>query len=191
MRPSSVLVLPLALALLPHPAAAADDVTAVRTKVRAAMGAAKSFVADAKLTSGYALQTTFVAPDRFHSTVQFNGRSTEVYLIGSQGYIGAPDGSFRAVTAPPDFVATQRQLVDVPVDAVLADQTAGGVTYGRFTSTSAGPQHDQRVTCSYDKKTYRLAHCENASFSVGFSHYDDPANVVVAPAVAPAPAATP
>jgi hypothetical protein len=168
------------LAAAPAAARADDDLAAVRSKVGAAMSAAKSFVVTTTASTGFTVTMTFVAPDRYHSTLAYNG-TTDVVLVGPVAYISSGGGAYRKTDAPPEVIAAQAQLRDVPVDSVLPDKTAGGKTWGRFTTTSAGPQKDQRLTCTYDKKTYRINDCANEGLTLAFSRYDDPANVVTVP----------
>ena len=185
MRPS--LVLPLSLALLAGAAmpAAAQHLAAARAKVGTAMRAARSFGATTTTPNGVNGTVTFVAPDRYHSAFTASGFSYDVTIAGTTAYVGVNGSAPQRVQAPPAFLTTQTQLRDVPVDALLPDVTVGGVTYGRFQTNTAGPQHDQRLTCTYDKSTYRLQRCENPSLSVVFSRYDDPSNAVAVPAGTP------
>ncbi len=163
--------------------AAADDLATLNAKVGAAMHAAKSFVLTTT-AGGFNGTMTFVAPDRYRTALAYNGTSYDVIVIGKDGYVSANGSAFRKVDAPPEFLQTQVQLREVPVDAVLPDTTVNGTTYGQFSTTSAGPQHDQRLTCSYDKRTYRIARCANDALTIGFTKYDDPANAVAPPAAA-------
>ncbi len=167
--------------------AAADDLATVNAKVGTAMHAAKSFVLTTT-TGGFSGAMTYVAPDRYRTSLAYNGTTYEVVVIGKEGYVSANGSAYRKVDAPPEFLQTQVQLRDVPVDAMLPDTTVGGTVYGQFATTSAGPQHDQRLTCTYDKKTYRIARCANESLTIGFSKYDDPANAVAVPPAAVPPA---
>ncbi|HEY4442258.1 MAG TPA: hypothetical protein VGN14_17490 [Candidatus Elarobacter sp.] len=177
--------LPLLAVLAALPAAAnADDLATVRTRVAAAMQAAKSFVVTTTSGSGtFAIAMTFVAPDRYHSVLVFGGERRDVILIGQLAYVSADGKSYRKVDAPPDVVAAEGNLRSIAVDNVLPDATANGKTWGRFVTTAAGPQKDQRLTCTYDKTTYRLAECSNAGLTLAFSRYDDPANAVSAPLI--------
>jgi hypothetical protein len=168
---------PLAGAALP---AAAADLAAVSAKIGTAMHGAKSFVLTTT-TSGFNGVMTFVAPDRYHTSLTYGGTTYEVVVIGKEGYVSANGSPYRKVDAPPEFLQTQVQLRDVPVDALLPDTSQNGTTYGQFATTSAGPQHDQHLTCTYDKKTYRIARCANDEMTIGFGKYDDPANAVTAP----------
>ncbi|MDB5027591.1 MAG: hypothetical protein JWO66_1280 [Candidatus Eremiobacteraeota bacterium] len=180
------------LALLAAPAVArADDLSTVRAKVAGAMQSAKSFVVTTTASTGFSVTLTFVAPDRYHSALIFNGVNRDVVLVGPVAYISDDGKTYRRTDAPPEVIAAQSQLREVPVDQVLPDKTAGGKPWGQFSTTSAGPQKDQRLTFTYDKRTYRINDCLNEGFTVTFSRYDDPANIVLVPTnvIAPAPAA--
>jgi hypothetical protein len=178
-------VFPLALlALLAAApvAARADDLATVRSKIGAAMQSAKSFVITTTASTGFTVTMTFAAPDRYHSSLVYNGTNRDVVLVGPVAYISSDGGAYRKTDAPPEVLAAQAQLRDVPVDQVLPDKTAGGKTWGQFATTSAGPQKDQHLVCTYDKKTYRINDCSNEGLSMTFSRYDDPLNVVTIPA---------
>lgn len=188
-------LVPLALVGLLAAASAparADDAADLRAKVAGAMQAAKSFVVTTTAATGFNVTMTFAAPDRFHSTLVYNGAGRDVVLVGPIAYVSADGGqSYRKTDAPPEVVAAQAQLRDVPVERVLADKAIGSKTWGRFTTTSAGPQKDQHLTCTYDKKTFRIHVCVNENLVLTFSRYDDPANVVTVPTnvATPSPAA--
>jgi hypothetical protein len=161
-------------------AARADDPAAVRGKVSTAMRAAKSFVVTTTAATGFSVTMTFAAPDRYHSTLVYNGQGRDVVLVGPVAYV-SDGGPYHKTDAPPEVVAAQAQLREVPVDQVLPDRTASGRTWGQFSTTSAGPQKDQHLICTYDKKTYRISDCSNEGMTLTFSRYDDPANVVTIP----------
>jgi hypothetical protein len=185
-------LVPLALVALLATAqtpARADDLATVRAKVASAMQAAKSFVVTTAISTGYKVTMTFVAPDRFHSTAVYNGVNTDVVLIGPVAYVSGAGQPYRKTDAPPEVVAAQTHLRDVPVDQVLPDKVARGTTWGQFSTTSTGPQKDQRLTCSYDKKTYRINDCSNEGLTLTFSRYDDPTNAVNVPTNLAPPAA--
>ena len=180
-----------AAALLPAlcaPAPAADDLASVRANVPAAMQAAKSFVASATSPSGFTVTTTYVAPDRYHSLLNYNGAAYDVVLVGPTAYLSTNGNPYSVVQAPPQVLAVQQQLRTMPVDAVDPDTTVDGTTYGQFETTQAGPQRDQHLTCIYDKSTYRIARCTGTTLTVRFSRYDDPANTVTVPSNVARPA---
>ena len=147
------------------------------------MGSAKSFVITTTAATGFSVTMTFAAPDRYHSTLSYNGTNRDVVLIGPVAYVSDDGKTYRKTDAPPAVVAAESQMRNVPVDALLPDVTAGGKAWGRFTTTSAGPQKDQHLICTYDKRSYRIGECSNEGFTLTFSRYDDPANVVSAPPV--------
>ena len=183
------LALAALLAALSAPARAADDLAAVRAKVAAAMQGAKSFVVVTTATTGFTVTMTFVAPDRYHSSLAYGGGTRDIVLVGPVAYVSADGGqTYRKTDTPASVLEAQSQLRNVPVDELLPDKIVAGKTWGQFATTAAGPEKDQHLTCTYDKKTYRLNDCVNEGFSLVFSRYDDPANVVTIPAVAsPAP----
>lgn len=177
-----LLPLPLlaVLAAVPVPARA-DDLATVRSRVAAAMQSARSFVVTTSAATGYSVTMTFVAPDRYHSSLALGATHRDVVLIGPVAYLSDDGRNYRKTDAPPEVIAAEGQLRVIPVDNVLPDKTSGGKTWGQFATTSAGPQKDQSLTCTYDKATYRVDICSNAGLSLTFSHYDDPANVVNVP----------
>jgi hypothetical protein len=168
--------------------ARADDLATVRAKVQTAMQTVKSFVVSTTASTGFTVTMTFVAPDRYHSVLNYNGTARDVVLVGPIAYVSSDGGAYRKVDAPPEVIAAQSQLRNVPVDQILPDRIAGGTAYGAFSTTSAGPQKDQHLICSYDKRTYRVTQCSNEGLALTFSRYDDPANAVAIPAgIAPGP----
>ena len=63
-------------------AARADDPASLRAKVQNAMHAAKSFVVTTTASTGFNVTMTFAAPDRYHSTLAYNGQNRDVVLVG-------------------------------------------------------------------------------------------------------------
>src|ERR1700737_2206286 len=133
MRAMDRRLVPLALLALLAAAAAparADDLPTVRGKIGAAMAAVKSFVVTTTASTGFTVTMTFVAPDRYHSSLAYNG-TTDVVLVGPVAYISNDLRTYRKTDAPPEVIAAQAQLRDVPVDNALPDKAAGGRTWGR------------------------------------------------------------
>jgi hypothetical protein len=182
------LVLASVLAAAPL-AASADDVGVVRGRIQAAMHGARSMVVTTSASTGFDVAMTFVAPDRFHSVLAYGGVTRDVVLIGRTAYVSTAGGPYEAAEPPAEVLAMEAQLLDIPVDRLLPDITAGGKTWGSFVTTSTGPKKDQRLYCTYDRATYRIGVCKNEGFTMSFSRYDDPANVVNVPAKGSAPAA--
>src|SRR5665213_3562578 len=77
----------LALLAAGSAAARADDRATVRSKVSAAMRAAKSYMVTTTASTGFSVTTTFAAPDRYHSTLTYSGQVRDVVLIGPVAYI--------------------------------------------------------------------------------------------------------
>ena len=180
-RPAS-LALAALLAAIAAPARADDDVTTVRTKIAAAMTAAKSFVVTTSAATGMTGSMTFVAPNLYHSAIVFDRVRRDVVLAGPIAYISDDDGqTYRKVNAPAELIAAQAELRAMPVDRLLPDKTVAGKTWGQFAISSGGPQKDQQLTCSYDKTSYRIAQCSNPGLVMSFTRYDDPSNVVIVP----------
>jgi len=179
---------PLALASLLAATAVparADDVDTVRSKVAAAMTAAKSFVVTTSAATGMTGSMTFVAPNLYHSAVVYNRTRRDVILVGSTGFVSDDDGqTFRKFDPPAEMVAAQAELRAIPVEHLLPDKTVGAKTWGQFATSSGGPEKDQQLTCTYDKTTFRIWQCSNPGLMMSFSRYDDPANVVVVPTLA-------
>ena len=190
MRRSLVTLALVALLAAPCTPARADELATVRSKVAGAMQSAKSFVVTTTAPS-FNVTMTFVAPDRYHSALAYNGTTRDVVLVGLVAYVSADGLVFRRTDAPPEVIAAEAQLREVPVDRLLPDKTSGGKTWGQFVTTSAGPQKDQHLTCTYDKKTYRINECSNEALLLAFSRYDDPANVVAIPANVATPSPSP
>jgi hypothetical protein len=172
----------LALLAAAPAAANAEDAATVGARITAAMQSAKSFVVTTTASTGFSVTMTFVAPDRYHSALVYNGATRDVVLVGSSAYVSEGGGQYRKLDAPPEVVAAERQMREIPVERVLPDKLAGGTAWGRFATTSSGMQKDQHLICSYDKRTYRVAECSNEGLTLLFSRYDDPANAVAVPA---------
>ena len=176
----SVVLLAL-LSALPV-AGRADELADVRERVQASMQWARSYVVTTTSATGFSVTTTFVAPDRYRSALSYSGAMRDIVLIGDTAYVSDDGGrTYRKTPAPPEILAAQAQLHDVPVDRVLPDKLIGGKVWGRFTTVASGPQKDQYLICAYDKRTYRIHDCSNGGMTLTFSRYDDPANVVTVP----------
>ncbi len=173
-----LLALPAALPL----AAAADELTDVRERVEAAMHWARSYVVTTNAATGFTVTMTFVAPDRYRSVLSYGGTTFDVILIGSTAYVSADGKTYRKTQPPPEVLAAEAQLNDVPVEQLMPDKLIGSRVWGRFRTTASGPQKDQHLVCTFDKKTYRINDCSNEGMTLTFSRYDDPANVVPVPA---------
>jgi hypothetical protein len=170
-------------------AAAADDVSAVQAKVSAALKSAKSFVATTTVAAdGLAQTTVYIQPDRIRTDIAVGGSTLERIAIGGFEYSSRNGAPFERTAITPESAAALKKITAVTVTKVLPDVTVDGTTYGAYETTLPGgagsdPTH---LTCTYEKKSARLVRCENATITETFSGYDDPKNVVDAPAGAEA-----
>ncbi len=174
------LAVALSLLALAPLAASADDLPTVRERVDVAMQSTISFVVTTVASTGFTVTTTFVAPDRYRSTLTYGGTRTDVIIIGRNAYVNHGGAAYEKADLPKDVLA-QVQAWNIPVDRLLPDRIVAGVARGRFLTTARGPQKDQQLTCTYDKTNYRISECSNEGMTLTFSRYDDPANAVNLP----------
>ncbi|MBV9438449.1 MAG: hypothetical protein JOZ24_00505 [Candidatus Eremiobacteraeota bacterium] len=174
----AVLLAAVLFAPIARPAAA--DEADVRGRIAGAMRAARSFVVTTTASTGFTVMTTVVAPDRLDATLTYQGATQEYIVIGSTSYVGV-GGAYRRAQTPPEIVAAQSHLRDIPIDRFLPDGKIGTKTWGRFETTVIGPQKEQHLTCTYDKVTFRIGRCQNEGLQISFARYDDPLNHVDAP----------
>jgi biotin carboxylase len=162
--------------------ARADDAADLQTKIRAAVQHAKSFTTTAVfLNSGIVIRTIFVAPDRYATSTAVDGDSRDVVIVGDALYQRVNNGTFKKGPVPPEVAAQLKAQFDFTVTSIAPDQSAGGITYGTFTSLVAAGPPAVTLTCTYEKATYRPTRCWNDTVRENFAHYDDPANTVAAP----------
>ncbi len=162
--------------------ARADATTDIQSKVDAAMKGAKSYVVTTLYPAqAYASTLVFVAPDRSRVDVAVNASTTDVVTVGGVSYSSKNGATFERASATPDQLSRLRASANVKVGAVQPDVVVGGVTYGAF-QTTVPLGTAQTLTCTYDKKTFRLARCSNDDVTQTYDGYDDPKNVVDTPA---------
>jgi ABC-type glycerol-3-phosphate transport system substrate-binding protein len=163
-------------------AARADDAAELQANIRTAVQHAKSFTTTAIfLNSGIVIRTVFVAPDRYATSTAVDGDSRDVVIVGDTLYQRVNNGPFKKTPVPPEVAAQLKSQFDFTVTSIAPDQSAGGTTYGTFTSLVAAGPPAVTLTCTYEKTTYRPARCWNETLREDFAHYDDPANTVEAP----------
>jgi len=162
--------------------ALADTTADVQSKVDGAMKSVKSFVVTTQYPAqNYASTLVYVAPDRYRMAVAIAASTTDVIAIGSTSYSSKNGAAFEKTPLTPEESARIKQIAKVKVHAPHEDVTIGGIIYGAF--DEAAPQGaDTGLTCTYDKKSYRLVRCANADWTQNFGAYDDPKNVVEPPA---------
>jgi hypothetical protein len=163
-------------------AARADATTGVQTKIDRALKSAKSFVVTTQYPAqSYASTLVYVAPDRSRLAVAVDANTTDVVTIGSTSYSSKNGAPFEKSTATPDANSRTGPLGNVKVGTIRADVTIGGVPYGAF-DTTLPLGTIVTLTCTYDKKSFRLARCVNDDVTRTYGSYDDPENVVEPPA---------
>lgn len=164
--------------------ARADDRADVQHKVSAALKASKSFVATTLIpAAGASTISVFVAPDRVKTDVAYGTNATTVIVVGSDSYTSRNGGPFEKAEVPPNVLVQLKSLTEVNVLGIAPDVLESGARFGAFTTVVGGPM-TVTLTCTYDKKTYRLAKCASDQIIQTFARYDDPKNVVEPPASA-------
>jgi hypothetical protein len=163
-------------------AARADATAGVQSKIDGALKSAKSFVVMTRYPAqSYASTLVYVAPNRSRLAVAIAASTTDVITIGSTTYSSKNGAPFERAPVPPDADAYTVPPGGVKVSALRADVTIGGVAYGAFETTLALGTR-VTLTCAYDKKSFRLARCVDDDVTRTYGNYDDPQNVVEAPA---------
>jgi hypothetical protein len=160
----------------------ADDKSDLHEKLVAGMTAVKSFQQTMVITpTGMVTTSTVVMPDRAKVSVAAGAQTIDMIIAGGDMYKSTNGGPYTK-SATPAAIAGQFSKVTVPdVVAILPDKTTGSVTVGVFESSIPTPNGPVKLTCTYDKKTYRLADCSGDLLTQTFSNYDDPKNVIEAP----------
>ncbi len=154
---------------------------------------------------------TVVLPDRVRSVMSFGPVTMETIVVGTASYSRVNGGAW-LVSQIGNRENFAKQLMssfaNQSTSTVLPDEVDAGVTYGAFSTTMAAPLAmpgsgptaatgaPLTVHCSYDKVTYLPHACKMEgsgapfSFTMTYSAWNDPGNVVDVPADAPAPAAS-
>jgi hypothetical protein len=163
-------------------AARADATAGVQTKIDGALKSAKSFVVMTRYPAqSYASTLVYVAPNRSRLAVAIAASTTDVITIGGRMYSSKNGAPFEKGAVPPDADVYTVPPGGVKVAALRADITLGGVAYGAF-DTRLALGTPVTLTCAYDKQSFRLARCVNDEVTRTYGNYDDPHNVVEAPA---------
>jgi len=159
----------------------ADASADVQTKVDGAMKSAKSYVVTTVYPAqAYSSTLVYVAPDRSRVAVAIAAHTTDVITVGNTSYSSKNGTPFEKAPVSSDESARLKSIGRVKVGALQADVTADGITYGAF-ETTIPLGSVVTVTCTYDKKSFRLARCVNDEVTQTYNHYDDPNNVVEMP----------
>jgi hypothetical protein len=178
------------------PAAAADDGAALTAKIDAALSSAASYRVSVQGPNGFAIDILSVGRDRVRVQSSAGGTTAESVVVGTAMYYHAAGNPWAANAVPVVRTARKNLLYmgapDTKVEP-LADRTEGGVTYGAFGSLAVGnAQVPATMECTYDKSTFRPHTCTivlqalPTPLHVTYDKWNDPSNVVEAPAgVAP------
>jgi hypothetical protein len=174
-------------------AAQADQAQDVLSKITAARAHITSMqIVMTGETQAYpvSMTLTVVHSDRFHEVDTAGPLVTDAYAIGDgyfyHGFSGLKMPIWqKSKSSKADTASILRQLT-LPIVAhqlkLLPDRIEGFSVAGVFESTMQVPPMwagqmggtDQTVTCSYDRATYFLRTCAEKSFTMTFSHYNDP-----------------
>jgi len=185
------------------PAAAADDGAALSAKVDQAIGAAASYHVAVSGPKDLAVDILEVGHDRVRVQSGAPAPAYESVVIGTAMYFRSVGTPWAAVAVPPVKRPRKNLLYMAAPDAKLeplADRSEGGVTYGAFGSLALGNnQAAGTMECTYDKATYLPHACTvvlqalPVPVRVTYDRWNDPANVVEAPAgvAPPSPAPSP
>lgn len=158
------------------------DVTAdLQTKLDSALRGSKSFVVTTTYPAqAYSSTLVVVAPDRTRMAIAVAANTTDIVTIGQTTYSSKNGAPFEKSPVAAPTEPRPASAGSVKVRALHADVIAGGVTYGAF--DAAVPLGKVvTLTCTYDKKSYRLVRCANADVTQTYNSYDDPQNAVEAP----------
>jgi len=191
------------------PVAAADDGTALSAKVDAALSSAASYRVTVQGPNGFSIDIVSVGHDRVRVQSSAAGTAAESVVIGPAMYYHTAGNPWTANVVPVVKRSRKNLLYMGAPDTKLEplpDRTEGGVTYGAFGSIAVGnAQVPATMECTYDKATFRPHACTivlqalPTPLHVTYDKWDDPSNVVEAPAgvapptppPAPVPAAVP
>jgi hypothetical protein len=177
-RRSAIAALLVCSAALP---ARADVAADLQQKIDAAMRNAKSFVVTTLYPAqAYSSTLVYVAPNRSRVAVAIAASTTDVVTVGDTSYSSKNGAPFEKAAVLPEESARLKSIGSVKVETVRADITTEGATYGAF-ETSVPLGSAVTLTCTYDKKSFRLARCANGEVTQTYKNYDDPNNTVETP----------
>jgi hypothetical protein len=142
---------------------------------------------------------TMVLPNQFKMETATGPTNVSTYSVGDGfTYMHMSPTSWLKMATPAAQVAAMTAQMTAMAKSnpstvrVLPDRVEDGVTVGVYQSTGQIPAtpmmaqsapKETTVTCSYDKQTYLTKKCSDSAgqYLLTFSHYNDPANVIVLP----------
>ncbi len=162
--------------------ARADTPGNLQLKVDAAMHGARSFVITTLVPAQqYSSTLVFVAPNRSRVAVAIAANTTDTVTVGDTSYSSKNGTPFEKAAVSTEESARLKSIGSVKVGAIHADVMSGGVAYGAF-DTTVPLGAAVKLTCTYSKKSFRLARCSNDDVTQTYNDYDNPNNVVETPA---------
>jgi hypothetical protein len=204
MKTTIVACFALAVLLSGPFAARADDARTIQERLKAASASVHSVVIDMEMSPpGAAMPNmprsinvlmTVAAPGRAKVVAVAGPLHIETYQVDGMLYMHVlPGDSWRKMsydpTHPPTQVLDLIHAVKNEQFSLLPDSQEDGMTVGVVQISmqlpvpagmaSVGPP--VTLTCNYDKETYHMRSCANATMSMTFAKYDDPSNTVDLP----------
>jgi hypothetical protein len=166
----------------------AGEASALQVKVRAALRAAKSFVATAAINpsvtapNGGTVVYTYVAPNRFRQTVHGLPGGDDTIVIGNKVYgnNSGDTGGWDVQTWSDHLVNSfEGDLLDFTILSVGAESTASTGTF--VMADSHGEKKTDTLQCTYDIATSRPRTCITGYVTLTFARYDDPTVTIPTP----------
>ena len=182
----------IVIALLCGTAARADDGTALRGNVLAAMAAASSFDVDVTNPQGIT-GTAVVQPQLGRTKAQGSGGPHTVLVYALGGYLyeqfdGAAWQRRKLAGSGANVIAPLNAATVVTPGADVHDPS--GMAFGAFSAVTTlpipgvGTIPNVAMDCTYDKATMLLHSCTSQYATLTFHNYNDPKNVIELPAEA-------
>jgi hypothetical protein len=181
----------------PPPGAAVIAPSPEAQKIAAAWSKVTSFRVTLNSASGFGATVTrvLVPQTRTKMVAAMGDTASEVVIAGGRMYTRSNGGAWVVADAPGGLEygdAVLKAMADPSNFRVLADRVEGGTTVGVFEVTPPLPPGMVAGTavpplsCTYDKKTYLPRMCGVQGMTQTFDGWNDPANAVDVPLVAPA-----
>jgi hypothetical protein len=171
--------------------ASADDGTALRAKLVAALAATTSFQVDVSNPQGITGTIVFET-QRGRAKVQGSGgpHTLLLYAVGGYAYQQFDGSAWQRRKLPPGGLSISPLAQAASVTPEADKRDAAGATFGAFSATaslpipSVGTIPNVALDCTYDKATLLLHDCTSQYGEFAFHNYNDPKNVVELPSEA-------
>jgi hypothetical protein len=179
----------------PAPAASATAASPEAAKLIAAMSKVTSFRMQLSTTTGMGGTVTIIVPTkRTKAAFAMGPMMSEVVMADGRMYTRTNGGDWRVTDAPATFGMADgavKAMTDASRIHVLPDRVENGTTVGVYEVTPPAPPNapagyvPTALSCTYDKTTYLPRTCTYQNLTQTFEGFNDPANVVDVPVVAP------